>query len=473
MASHMCIHGLLHAGKHEYFACFTQCFARTLINPIHTLLQSGFALLEAGTIRSKNVRNILLKNVIDACVAAIAWWAVGDAFAYGNTSCDNANPFIGTSNFFSSDSSSYGSTYFAQWLFAYGFSATASTIVSGAVAERTQFRSYLIYTCLVSAFIYPVVVHWVWSPYGWLSAHKRNCSTGESDPLFSGTTGFMDFAGSAVVHMVGGAAALVGSIVVGPRIGRFSHGVVVHFDNSNSTQMVLGTLILWLGWYGFNAGSTGCMFGCMGNAALAAANTTISIAAGGLMCLLAAILVGSPGDISTLLNGILAGAVSITASCALVEPYAAFVIGLISALVYLGSSKLLLALQIDDPLDASPVHLFCGCWGVIAAGFFAVEGKVKSVYGYAGGWGVLYGGGGTQLGIQVLGAVVIAAWSASLAGAMFLVLKVFKCLRVSKTVELEGLDKEQQVGSGQLLGCLKGRLGKAKSDIGSDEEMSL
>lgn len=405
------------------------------------------------------MRNILLKNVIDACIAALAWWSIGNSFAYGNESCEG-NGFIGAGNFFSSTSSVTNNiTYFASWFFGYGFCATASTIVSGAVAERAQFRAYLVYTTLISSFVYPVIVHWVWSTTGWLSARRLDCATGVPSPLFAGTNGVMDFAGSGVVHMVGGSAALVSAAILGPRIGRFAEGGhMVLFENSNSGQMVLGTLILWVGWYGFNAGSTGCMLGCMPAASLAATNTTLSIASGGLTCLLAAVLLGSPGDIGVLLNGILSGAVAITASCALVEPYAAVVIGIIAGMVYLLSSKLLIRLRIDDPLDAAPVHLFCGSWGVLASGLFAMEDKVVAVYGYAEGWGAFYGGGGKQFGVQLLGVVAIAGWGFFWAAILFWGLRIVGWLRVSKDAELQGLDTAQVVGSGRLLACIQDRL---------------
>jgi Amt family ammonium transporter len=423
-------------------------------------LQSGFALLEAGTVRTKNVRNILLKNVIDACIAAFCWWGVGSAFAQGQTNgCGNA--FIGDQNFFGSGISSQGPAGFAIWIFGFAFSATASTIVSGAVAERVQFRSYLIYTVFITAFVYPVVAHWVWSSSGWLSAWRVSCGTENPLPTFTNTNGLLDFAGSGVVHMVGGAAGLAGSIIAGPRLGRFVNGHIVHFENTNASQMTLGTLILWLGWYGFNAGSTGCVYGCMGTAAIAAANTTISTAAGGLTCLFINVVLGKPGDVGPLLNGILAGAVSVTASCAYVEPYAAFIIGMVGAGVYQGASALLMRLQIDDPLDAAPVHFFCGVWGVLASGFFAVESKVIATYGYAEGWGLFYGGGGKQFGVQILGIVTISAWSGLLASICFYLLKRFGCLRVSKEDEFQGLDITGGIGSGSLLGCL-GRMAPVK-----------
>ena len=416
--------------------------------------QSGFALLEAGTVRTKNIRNILLKNVMDACAAAISWWAVGFAFAQGSSNgCGNG--FIGYQHFFGVNLGDDGSIGYSSWLFGYAFCATAATIVSGAVAERIQFRSYIVYTFVITSFIYPVIVHWIWSSSGWLSGYRRSCDTLEHEPYFSGTTGLLDFAGSGVVHMVGGVIAFMGAIITGPRIGRFNHGVPIHFEHSNPSQMALGVLILWLGWYGFNAGSTGCAYNCMDTAALAAMNTTISTAAGGIFSLLINIIIGAPGDIGPLLNGILSGAVAITASCAFVEPYGAFCIGMIAAVVYKSASSLLLRFQIDDPVDAVPVHFFCGAWGVLASGFFAVESRVADNYGYAYGWGVFYGSGGKQLGIQLLGIVCITAWAGTLGAILFFSLKKIGWLRAPKDQELQGMDLSSSIGSGTIFGCLR------------------
>ncbi|KAI3424104.1 hypothetical protein D9Q98_009465 [Chlorella vulgaris] len=416
-------------------------------------MQCGFALLEAGTVRVKNTKNILLKNVVDACVSTMAWWAVGYAFAYGT--CGDS-PFIGYHNFFSADANDTSqTTYWAFWLYGWAFSATAATVVSGAMAERTKFRAYLLYTTFISAFIYPVVVHWVWSGSGWLSAFRRpDCSVEKEEPLISGTMGVMDFAGSGVVHMVGGGASLMGAIFLGPRLGRFTKdGHVVQFDNSSPANMALGVFILWLGFYAFNSGSTQCFYGCMPIAAKVAVNTTLATGAGGLTCLFFAVFNGNPGDIAPLLNGILAGAVSITAPCALVQSYGAVIIGAVGAIFYSLSSKLLLRLHIDDPVEAAPVHLFCGCWGVLSVGFFATKSSTEAVYGYANDWGVLYGGSGKQLGMQLLGVVCIGCWSCGLSGIMFYVLKKLDWLRTSKDAELQGLDLSQGIGSGMRGNC--------------------
>ncbi|KAL4459131.1 hypothetical protein ABPG75_013996 [Micractinium tetrahymenae] len=403
-------------------------------------MQCGFALLEAGSVRHKNTRNILLKNVFDACVSTLAWWAVGYAFAVGQ--CGNSG-FIGYHYFFSIGSPDTGS-YWALWFFGWAFSATSATVVSGALAERAQFRAYLLYTSCISSFIYPVVAHWL-----------PDCSTGGYQPLFSGTMGVMDFAGSGVVHMVGGGAALVGAILLGPRIGRFSQdGTVVEFCNASPANMALGVFILWLGWYGFNAGSTQCFFGCMPVAAQVAVNTTLATGAGGLTCLFLAVFNGNPRDIGPLLNGILAGAVSITANCALVQSYAAVIIGAIGACVYTAASRLLLRLRVDDPVDASPVHFFCGAWGLLAVGFFATETSTQRAYSYANDWGVLYGGSGKQLGMQLLGIACITAWTCTLSLLLFAVLRKLGWLRVDKEAEQQGLDITQGIGTGVRGSCL-------------------
>ncbi|GAB4818259.1 hypothetical protein N2152v2_005305 [Parachlorella kessleri] len=406
-------------------------------------MQSGFALLEAGAVRAKNVKNILLKNVIDICVSILCWYAVGYAFAYG--SCGE-NAFIGHADFFSSDNSMSGGVYWARWIFRWTFSATAATIVAGAVAERAQLKSYALWTALCCGFLYPVVVHWVWSSSGWLSPFRQGCGEVGYSPYFSRTNGLMDFAGSGTVHMLGGGAALMGAIMLGPRLGRFlpePQRGVAYFEPASPTNMVLGAFSLWVGWYGFNAGSARCFLGCMDTAAKVAVNTTLSVGASTLTSLLLAVVLGEAGDVVRPLNGILAGGVSITAGCALVQEYAAVVIGIGGALVYTASSKLLLRLRIDDPLDASPVHFFCGMWGLLAPGFFATQTSTEQVYTYARDWGVFYGGQGYQLGVQVLGVVVIAAWTCCLSGAAFWLLHKADWLRVSREMEVNGLDYTQ------------------------------
>ncbi|KAI3431805.1 hypothetical protein D9Q98_010558 [Chlorella vulgaris] len=416
-------------------------------------MQSGFALLEAGTVRVKNTKNILLKNAIDACVATICWWSVGDAFAYGKC---GQNAFIGAFNFFSSEADANGGTHWALWLFNWAFAATSATIVSGAIAERLQFKAYLIYTSVISGFIYPVVVHWVWSNSGWLAARRMPCDAAEYEPLISGTMGLLDFAGSGVVHMVGGGAALMATIIVGPRLGRFgADGKPTEFVPSNPVFQALGVFILWASFYAFNAGSTQCFQGCMFVAANIAVNTTISASFGALTCLAVAILLGLPGDIGPVLNGVLAGLVSITAPCAMVTTYGAAVIGIVGGLVYSASSRLLVRLKVDDPVDAAPVHFFCGAWGVLSVGFFATETSTAAAYTYAADWGVFYGGSGKQLGMQLLGVVVLSAWTCTLSGLLFLFLRKMCWLRVPEQVERQGLDLAQGLSTGLMGKCFK------------------
>uniref|UniRef100_A0A7S3EK75 Ammonium transporter n=1 Tax=Rhodosorus marinus TaxID=101924 RepID=A0A7S3EK75_9RHOD len=320
------------------------------------LMQGGFAMLEAGSVRTKNTKNVLLKNVLDACCGVIAFYVFGFAFSSGEPS----NAFIGYGNFALAD---FPKEQYHEFFFAWTFAATAATIVSGCVAERTSFLAYLMYTIFVTSFVYPVVAHWIWSPSGWLSAENE-------DPLFG--VGVFDFAGSTVVHVVGGFAGLMGAIIVGPRLGRFDEdGRVTPMPGHSATLVTLGGFLLWFGWYGFNTGSAGAATfviddpELMGSTVIqvVAANTTVAAAAGGITVLVLVRLRDGLFDLISSLNGILAGLVSITAGCAVVEPYGAFTIGLIGGTIYVLSSWTLLLMRIDDPLDAYPVHGSCGVWG--------------------------------------------------------------------------------------------------------------
>ncbi len=388
-------------------------------------MQAGFALLEAGSIRAKNTKNILIKNSLDACLGAILWWTVGYSFAFG-VEGDSPNKFIGGKDFFSALEKPASTTYFAFWFFQWAFAATAATIVSGAVAERCTLSAYAAYTCFLTAFVYPVVVHWTWSSEGWLT-------DGDIGP------GFLDFAGSGVVHMTGGGAALMGAYFLGPRIGKFgADGKPVDIPGHSSSLQCIGTFILWFGWYGFNCCSTGA-WGDMVTATKCAVTTTLAAAAGGVSALLCEVVEGKNADLPPILNGILAGLVSITAGCNVTEPWSAFVIGLLGGVVYTYSCKLLVKLQIDDPLSASPVHFFCGAWGVVATGLLASKKNN----------GLLTGGstGGKQIGIQLLGVLAIAAWTCILSGMLFGALKAGGMLRVSAESEEKGMDESKHGGS--------------------------
>lgn len=387
------------------------------------LMQAGFAMLTAGSVRTKNVKNVLMKNVLDACVGAIAYYLFGWAFAYGNT--EDA-PFIGYSQFaLSAGWDSDFTSFFFQWAFA----ATAATIVSGSVAERTSFYAYLGYAFLLTSFVYPVVSHWVWGG-GFLSN------------IFD--IGMIDFAGCSVVHMVGGVAGLVGAIMVGPRTGRFdSDGNVVPMPGHSATLCTLGTFLLWFGWFGFNPGSA---LGISGDAykvvSRCAVTTTLGGAAGGLTTLVIRKVTDHIFDLLAVLNGALAGLVSVTACCAFIEPWSAVLIGFVGAIVYVAAVEMLLKLKIDDPLEAFPIHGAVGFWGVIAAGLFNRRGLqyIAGLQDQAG--GLLFGGPnpGLLLGINVLGAVLIALWTAVLIGIFFFAMKSANLLRVGIDEEMVGLD---------------------------------
>lgn len=335
------------------------------------LMQAGFATLSAGSIRAKNVKNILLKNLLDACIGAWAWYLLGYGFAYDS---GNGNAFIGSSQYgfalsgVEDKDADHAHGYdWISWFFQYAFAAAAATIVSGAVAERCQLVAYLIYSFGITGFVYPVVVHWVWDGNGFLSAFNPNHILG----------GVIDFAGSGVVHMTGGWAALVGATLLGPRMGRFEEPE--RFEGHSSPLQVIGTFLLWFGWYGFNPGSTLVIHGYARDMARSAVTTTLSAAIGGLTGLaIKRVLppkLGGTGiyDLGHTCNSLLGGLVGITAGCVVVEPWAAVIIGFISAFVYHLASCTMRRLKIDDPLDAFAVHGACGVWGCIAVGLFTVK----------------------------------------------------------------------------------------------------
>jgi ammonium transporter, Amt family len=329
------------------------------------MMQTGFAMLCAGSIRQKNVKNIMLKNLLDACGGAIGFYTVGYAFAYGHKGDPDQKTFIGNSYFALKDFDSW-----AGWFFQFAFAATAATIVAGTVAERCKMAAYLCYSVVLTGFVYPVVVHAVWSSNGFLSAFA-------TDP-FNGV-GSIDFAGSGVVHLVGGTTALIAAIVLGPRKGRFydEDGNPLETPHSfpphSVALQVLGTFILWFGWYGFNPGSALIIdnAGSAAAASLAAVTTTLAGASGAVTCMFVdsiidGMMTGETSyEITMAMNGALGGLVAVTAGCAVVEPYAAIIIGAIGGVVYLGFSKLLIKLRIDDAVDAGtcqtccPVDCFC------------------------------------------------------------------------------------------------------------------
>jgi len=390
-------------------------------------MQAGFAMVEAGFVRAKNTTNILMKNVLDCCVGGIAFWAVGFGLAYG-LSGDDAPGLFGDGNFFLSDFDAY-----ASWIFQFAFAATAATIVSGAMAERTSFTAYLVYTACITALIYPIVVHWAWDVNGWMSAFNE-------DKFMA--NGYIDFAGSGVVHAVGGTAGLIGAIVVGPRIGKFNKdGSVGVIPGHNIGMASLGMFILWFGWYGFNPGSTLALSGGYAEiAARVAVTTTLAACGGGVTAVIGSKVMTGKYDMGFTVNGILGGLVGITAGCATVEPWAALVIGCVASLVVMGGVKLLDSLKIDDPVGAIPVHMMGGIWGVLAVGLFSDKDLLLNAYGSEQNYGLLMGGGVEQLAAQAVGIAAIVGWTAALSGILFLGIKFTVGLRVSEAEELQGLD---------------------------------
>jgi len=426
-------------------------------------MQAGFGMLEAGSVRTKNTRNILLKNLLDACVGALIWWAWGFATAYETGT--GGNTFIGSTKdakgFFAegwAGKNEHATGYtFAAWFFQYVFAAAAATIVSGAVAERAQLLAYLIYTTVITGLIYPVVVHWVWDGNGWASCFNSNTDSAKG-PLLGGQ---VDFAGSGVVHMTGGVSALVAAAVIGPRSGRFEGGgrvgKPVPIKGHSSVLQVLGTFILWLGWYGFNPGSTLGITpaGYAQAAARVVVTTTLSAAAGGItVCLLEKMLGSKTWDVGAVCNGILGGLVSITAGCSVTYPWAAAIIGVLGGFVYFGSSKMVLKImKVDDPLDAFAVHGACGFWGCIATALFSAP--AFAYYGELAGTdcnsdcaGVgLFYGCGCLMGVTLAALFAEIVWVGGMTFLMFFILKMAGILRVSQEVEEAGMDVSKHGGS--------------------------
>lgn len=405
-------------------------------------MQAGFAMLCAGSVRAINVQNILLKNLFDACGGAFGFYFVGYAFAYGDVD-SSGTTFIGQSKFYFQDD--LENDYIA-WFFQFAFAATSATIIAGTVAERCKLAAYFCYSLVLTAFIYPVVVHSIWDSHGFLSTMNDN-------PLLD--IGMIDFAGSGVVHLTGGVAALAATIVLGPRLGRFydQDGNLLSepatFEPHSVALQVIGTFILWFGWYGFNPGSA-LAISVEGNdqvIALCAVTTTMAAAAGlwsgMLIDYIIALYIDGEAifDLTMAMNGLLSGLVSITAGCSVLQPWAAIVTGFVAGPVYILVSKGLIKLKIDDAVDAIPVHLANGIWGCIAVGLFADPTLVQAAYGMKEG-GLFYGYGGL-LACELIGIVWISAWVFVTMYTLFRILSFFDLYRVSPEEEMVGLDKSK------------------------------
>ncbi len=378
-------------------------------------MQAGFAMVETGFTRAKNAGNIIMKNIMDFSIGTILFWVIGFGIMFGANDGPLA-PFIGGLDFFVRGDYSGSFPTSAFLIFQTVFCATAATIVSGAMAERTKFLTYCFYSAILSAIIYPISGHWIWGG-GWLSQ-----------------MGFTDFAGSTAVHMVGGVAALVGAKVLGPRIGKFgSDGKPRAIPGHSLTLGALGVFILWFCWFGFNGASTVSMTdGAIVQASNVFVTTNIAAAAAAFSVMIITWVKYKKPDVSMTLNGALAGLVGITAGCHLVSPAGAVAIGVCCAFaVVFGIEAVEKVLKIDDPVGAVGVHGICGALGTILTGVFALEG------------GLAYGYGWSFVGVQTLGVLAVAAWVFVTMGIVFIVLKKTIGLRVSDAEEIIGLDIEE------------------------------
>ena len=390
------------------------------------LMQAGFAFVEAGLTRAKNVANIMAKNLADVAIGVVAFFAVGYAFAFGGD-----GTWIGTDLFFLGSSeglfeiggSGVGNLTIATFFFfQVVFAATAVTIASGAMAERTKFSSYLVFGAVMTAVIYPVVVHWTWG--GGLIAQ-----------MSIGDAVYSDFAGSTVVHLTGACAALMGALILGPRLGKYTKdGRIAPILGHSMPFTIIGVFILAFGWFGFNAGSelaadTFVMF--------VGVNTLIAAAAGAIGAVAAIWIIAGKPDVGMAGNGALAGLVSITAPVGAVEPWAALVIGAIGGIVVVGAVLGFDRIKIDDPVGAISVHGVCGIWGTLSIGLFATFDDAFLGRADA---GLFYGGGTDQLLMQAVMVLIVMAWVIPASGLVFLALKATMGLRVTEEEELMGLD---------------------------------
>ena len=375
-------------------------------------MQAGFALVEAGFTRAKNAINIMMKNLMDFSMGSLGYWAIGFAFMFGVSK----SGWIGTSGFFLSDFTPGGDPWvLAFWMFQVVFAATAATIVSGAMAERTKFTGYLIYSLVVSAIIYPIFGSWAWGGLfhggGWLE-----------------NLGFIDFAGSTVVHSVGGWTALAGAIVLGPRLGKYGKdGSIRPILGHNIPLAALGVFILWLGWFGFNPGSTTA---ANTDIAMIFVNTNLAAAAGAVLAMFTAWMKFGKPDAGMSLNGALAGLVAITSPCASVSPLSAVIIGAIAGIIVVFSVVFFDRIKVDDPVGAISVHGVNGAWGTLAAGIFNMGGTSAKI-----------------IGVQVLGIGSCFVWTFCAAFIMFKLIDKTIGLRVSAEEEAQGLDRGEHGGN--------------------------
>ena len=388
------------------------------------LMQAGFGMVEAGMTRAKNVGNIMAKNIADMCVGALAFFAVGYGIAYGT----DAGSLLGTDTFFLNGaelgfSADGGLSTFTDFFFQVVFAATAVTIASGAMAERTKMSAYLVFSFFMTALIYPVVVHAFWSGEGIIA------------DLAIGDARFGDFAGSTIVHSTGGWAAMMGAILLGPRIGKYGpDGKSRTMPGHSVAFVVVGVMVLWFGWFGFNAGSELAADAVVMRVAV----TTMLAAAAGAVTAGAVVWMRTGHlDVAMTANGVLAGLVGITAGTAAVTPIGAVATGAIAGVIVVGSVAFFDRIRIDDPVGAISVHGVCGLWGTLAVGLFA---RYSDGFVATDNAGLFYGGGTDQLLVQLIGSAMVFVWVVATTGVLFALIKRTVGLRVSPEVEISGLD---------------------------------
>ncbi len=394
--------GVAYADGHDIVDAKLNDFVTVVASALVFFMQAGFAFLGAGLIRSKNTINYMTKSFLDFCIASLGFWAFGFALMMGGGA---ASGFIGLEGFFLVD---FSDSELVGWFFQMVFAGTAATIIAGAMAERTKINAYFAYSFLVGAVVYPIYGHWAWSEDGWLT---------KIGP------GMADYAGSAVVHMIGGFLALAGALVVGPRNG-FREGA--NLRGHNIPFVVIGTFILFFGWFGFNVNSD--------SLGLNAVNTLLAGAAGATSAIYITLLRTGKADIEMACNGALAGLVGITAGCAYVDPWAAVVIGLLAGgIMIAGVSFVKNVVKADDPVGAVAVHGICGAWGVLAVGIFASGDDVSG----------LIAGNAAQLLPQIVGIVVAIAWGLGVGFVMFKAIDLTMGLRASDEEQADGLDEPE------------------------------
>ena len=379
-------------------------------------MQCGFAMVESGFTRAKNAGNIIMKNLMDFCIGGVVFIVLGFSLMMSENYVGGVIGIPDLSVF-----TNYGNFPWSSFVFNLVFCATAATIVSGAMAERTKFSSYCIYSAVISAVVYPIEAGWIWNPEGWL------CKMG-----------FIDFAGSCAIHMVGGISALIGAIILGPRIGKYKidkktgKKVAKAIPGHSLTLGALGVFILWFGWYGFNGAACTTLADGVGSLASVFLTTTMAPAVATVVTMILTWVKDGKPDVSMSLNASLAGLVAITAPCAAVDALGSMIIGAVAGVLVVAAVEILdKKCHVDDPVGAVAVHAVNGIWGTIAAGLFAVDG------------GLFYGGSFKQLGIQLVGFVAVAAWTVVTMTIAFLVIKNTNGLRVSEEEEIKGLDSTE------------------------------